>query len=318
MKHIFGPVPSRRLGRSLGIDPVPLKTCNFSCIYCQLGRTKPLTCLRQEFISSEEIISELGVALEAHRGNNIDWITFVGSGETALHSRLGWLIRQVKKLTPLPVAVITNGSLLFKPAVREELAAADAVLPSLDAGSEKLFNQISRGHRTFAFETHLQGLRLFRREYSGKLWIEVMLVRGLNDTQEALDGLSSALETVEPDEIHICVPDRVPCESWVEIPDAAGLDRASTALGRAARVILPAKGSFDLGFEGDTLDSVLAIIKRHPMREAELVRSLGQWRPGHVFETLAALSLSGKSQVALRDGTRYWCSADAHFPDNDW
>jgi wyosine [tRNA(Phe)-imidazoG37] synthetase (radical SAM superfamily) len=318
MKHVFGPVPSRRLGRSLGIDPVPLKTCNFSCVYCQLGRTKPFTCMRREFIPAEEIISDLRSARAAHEGNAIDWITFVGSGETALHSRLGWLIRQVKKLTPLPVAVITNGSLLFRPIVRKELAAADAVLPSLDAGSEMLFNQISRSHRTFSFETHVKGLELFRAEYSGKLWVEVMLVRGLNDTQEALDDLSVVLGTLDPDEIHISVPDRVPCEAWVEIPDAAGLDRAATTLGRTARVIRPATGSFDLGFEGNTVDAVLAVIKRHPMREQELVRSLGQWKPGHVFETLAALGSSGRSQVVQRDGTRYWCSAEAHFPDNDW
>jgi wyosine [tRNA(Phe)-imidazoG37] synthetase (radical SAM superfamily) len=318
MKHVFGPVPSRRLGRSLGIDPVPLKTCNFNCVYCQLGRTKPYTCMQREFIPSEEIVSELRSALEAHQGNNIDWITFVGSGETALHSRLGWLIRQAKELTPIPVAVITNGSLLYRPVVRQGLAIADAVLPSLDAGSEMLFNQINRGHRVFGFETQIQGLRKFRAEYSGKLWIEVMLVRDLNDTHEALDDLSAVLETLDPDEIHISVPDRVPCEAWVEIPDAAGLDRASSTLGRTARVIRPATGSFDLGFEGDTVDAVLAVIKRHPMRERELIRSLDQWKPGRVLETLADLASTGRSQVVLRDGTRYWCSADAYFPDNDW
>jgi wyosine [tRNA(Phe)-imidazoG37] synthetase (radical SAM superfamily) len=317
MKHIFGPVSSRRLGRSLGIDPIPLKTCNFSCVYCQLGRTKPYTSMRREFVSSEEVISELRSALDAHEGNDIDWITFVGSGETALHSRLGWLIRQVKKLTPLPVAVITNGSLLFRPGVREELAAADAVLPNLDAGRETLFNQINRSHRTYTFETQLQGLRLLRQEYSGKLWVEVMLVRGLNDTQEALDDLSSALETVEPDEIHLCIPDRVTSEAWVEIPDAAGLDRAVTTLGRTARVVHPATGSFDLGFEGSSLEAVLAIIRRHPMREQELVRSLGDWKPGRVFETLAALASTGKTQVVVRNDARFWCSADARFPDND-
>ena len=130
MKYVFGPVPSRRLGKSLGIDPIPLKTCNWNCVYCQLGRTRPLTNTRREYIPSQDILTEIQQALVEYQPGEIDWITFVGSGEPTLHSELGWLIQHVKKLTDLPVAVITNGALLYLPKVRTELTAADAVLPT--------------------------------------------------------------------------------------------------------------------------------------------------------------------------------------------
>ena len=144
MKYVFGPVPSRRLGQSLGIDTIPLKTCNWNCVYCQLGRTRPLTNTRREYIPCQDILTEVQQALSAHQPGEIDWVTFVGSGEPTLHSMLGGLIEQVKKLCDLPVAVITNGALLFLSKVRTELAVADAVLPSLDAGNPRLYRKINR------------------------------------------------------------------------------------------------------------------------------------------------------------------------------
>src|SRR3972149_1969672 len=138
MKYVFGPVPSRRLGQSLGIDTIPLKTCNWNCVYCQLGRTVPLINERRNYVLPEAILAEVQVALAAHRPGEIDWITFVGWGEPTLHVSIGLLIRQVKALTDLPVAVITNGALLYLPDVRAELIAADAVPPTLDAGTPEL------------------------------------------------------------------------------------------------------------------------------------------------------------------------------------
>jgi wyosine [tRNA(Phe)-imidazoG37] synthetase (radical SAM superfamily) len=138
MKYVFGPVPSRRLGQSLGIDTIPLKTCNWNCVYCQLGRTRPLTNRRKDYFPVQEIISDVRQALSAHQPGEIDWVTFVGSGEPLLHTHMGHLVRQVNALTDLPIAVITNGSLLYLPEVRRELSAADAVLPTLDAGSADL------------------------------------------------------------------------------------------------------------------------------------------------------------------------------------
>ena len=210
MKYVFGPVPSRRLGQSLGIDTIPLKTCNWNCVYCQLGRTQPVTHTRKDYLPPADILAEVGQALAAHKPGDIDWVTFVGSGEPTLHTSIGWLIAQVKSLTEIPVAVITNGSLLYQPEMRRDLAVADAVLPTLDAGTPELYRRINRPHPEATFDRLVTGLVDFRHQYSGRLWVEVMLIRGLNDTEQALRDIASILRRVEPDEIHISLPTRPP------------------------------------------------------------------------------------------------------------
>jgi wyosine [tRNA(Phe)-imidazoG37] synthetase (radical SAM superfamily) len=187
----------------LGIDTIPLKTCNWNCVYCQLGRTQPLVNERKEYYPAEEILAETQEALRAHRPGEINWVTFVGSGEPLLHTSMGWLIRQVKNITDLPVAVITNGSLLYLPDVRQELVAADAVLPTLDAGTADLYHKINRPYPKLTFEQLVEGLIAFREEYRGKLWVEVMLVQGLNDTPQALRDIASVLQMIKPDAVHI-------------------------------------------------------------------------------------------------------------------
>ena len=314
MKYVFGPVPSRRLGQSLGIDTIPLKTCNWNCVYCQLGRSVPLTNERLEYFPAEDILLEVEQALRSHKSGEIDWVTFVGSGEPTLHSRVGELIRRVKNLTPLPVAVITNGALLYLPKVREELSAADAILPTLDAGNARLYQKINRPHPDFTFERLVEGLVTFRKEYQGKLWVEVMLVHGLNDTEGRLREIVAVLEQVQPDEVHINLPTRPPAETWVQPPDEEGLMRALAILGEIARVVHPAEGSFDLsGFE-NVVDAIISIITRHPMNEVELRLTLEKWTPGQVDEALQELSASGRAQVVERYGKRFWSASPAHYP----
>jgi wyosine [tRNA(Phe)-imidazoG37] synthetase (radical SAM superfamily) len=315
MKYVYGPVPSRRLGQSLGIDTIPLKTCNWNCVYCQLGRTQPMTNERKEYVPSEEVLAQVREALSAHKPDEIDWVTFVGSGEPTLHSRIGWLIRQVKRMTNLPVAVITNGSLLYRPEVRQELAAADAVMPTLDAGEEKLYRLINRPHPDITYARLLDGLIAFRKEYSGKLWVEVMLVRGLNDLPQAVWNIAKALQQVKPDTIHINLPTRPPAETWVQPPHEESLLQARAILGHVAEVIHPAEGSFDLSGYEDIVEAVIAIITRHPMRQEELERTLDRWSPGQVRQTLAGLEASGRAQVVVRYGVRFWSAEPACYPD---
>jgi wyosine [tRNA(Phe)-imidazoG37] synthetase (radical SAM superfamily) len=315
MKYVFGPVPSRRLGRSLGIDPVPLKTCNYSCVYCQLGRTRPLARKRKAFFNVSEILAEVASTLDKHGSDSIDWVTFVGSGETTLFSRLGSLIRFVKSLSKLPVAVITNGSLLYLPEVRDELMAADAVLPSLDAGTETLYSRINRPHPDFSFDRHVDGLIEFQKIFRGHLWVEVMILGGINDSAEALSDISAVLESVGPDEIHISTPTRPPAEPWVELPSQDTLERAASIFGSVAKVLHPIEVELETEIDEEVVDAVLTIVSRHPLQEAELVRTLGRWVPRRVHETLAALAESGRIRFIERYGKTFWCAADTQFPD---
>jgi wyosine [tRNA(Phe)-imidazoG37] synthetase (radical SAM superfamily) len=316
MKYVFGPVPTRRLGQSLGIDPVPLKTCNWNCVYCQLGRSKPLVNERKNYFPTEDILVEVEKALTSHKAGEIDWVTFVGSGETTLHASIGLLIREVKLLTKLPVAVITNGSLLYLPEVRNELSSADVVLPSLDAGNEQLYRNINRPYPTVTFNRLLDGLVQFRKEYTGKLWIEVMLVRGLNDTVEELEEIAGELKRIQPDEIHIVQPTRPPVETWVQPPTEDGLLQACAILGKTARVIHPASGNFDLSGAESLVKAIVGIVTRHPMRESELVETLKRWSPGDVMVILSALAESGKVQIVERHGIKFWSASPSYYPKN--
>ncbi|MFL7894293.1 MAG: radical SAM protein [Anaerolineales bacterium] len=314
MKYVFGPVPSRRLGQSLGIDTIPLKTCNWNCVYCQLGRTRPLTNKRMEYFPKEEILQEVKESLKSHAAGDIDWVTFVGSGEPTLHANIGWLIRQVKKITHLPVAVITNGSLLNLAEMREDLSAADAVLPSIDAGTADLYRQINRPHPAIPYESFVEGLVNFRKEYQGNLWIEVMLVRGLNDTEKALWAISRALAKIQPDEVHINQPTRPPVETWVQPPDEDGIIRAMAILGVFSKVVHPAEGTFDLSGYENPLDAIVSIITRHPMSQEQIERSLSQLSSQQVEQALADLEASGRAQKIDRYGIHFWCASPSHYP----
>ncbi len=315
MNYVFGPVPSRRLGQSLGIDTIPLKTCNWNCVYCQLGRSKPLVNERKPYFPPQAILAEVEAALKSHAPDEIDWITFVGSGEPTLHSDIGQLIEGVKALSNKPVAVITNGALLYQADVQRALTSADAVLPTLDAGSAEVYRRLNRPYPTLAFERFIRGLITFRRAYSGKLWIEVMLVRGLNDTEAALRDIAAALRRIQPDEVHLNLPTRPPVEPWVQPPDEEGLLRARAILGDIARVVDPIEGTFDLSGYDSAVEAIVSIITRHPMRQKQLEETLARWTPGNVRQALADLQASGQAQVIERYGIRFWSAAPAHFPE---
>jgi len=314
MKFVFGPVPSKRLGQSLGIDPIPLKTCNWNCVYCQLGRTRPVILERSNWVDPATILVQVRDALRDHGPGEIDWVTFVGSGEPALHLGLGDMIREIKCLTDIPVAVITNGSLLYLAEVREAMLAADAVLPTLDAGNAELYRRINRPHPESTYERLLEGLLAFRERYTGKLWPEVMLVHGLNDTEEALKELAERFRALQPDEVHLNVPTRPPAEVWVEPPDEEGMMRARAILGGIARVLHPAEGSFDLSGYEDVHDAIVGVITRHPMREEELERALAMWDSEAVAQALSELEASNRAQVVERFGVRFWSAAPAYYP----
>jgi wyosine [tRNA(Phe)-imidazoG37] synthetase (radical SAM superfamily) len=317
MAYVYGPVPSWRLGRSLGVDPVPLKTCNWNCVYCQLGRTRPVVNVRREYVPADALVAELRQALATRTPQEIDWVTFVGSGEPLLHARLGDMLRAAKAMTDRPVALLTNGSLLYRSEVRDEVAVADAVLPTLDVGCSTLYRRLNRPHPDVTFARHLEGLVAFRQMFRGRLWVEVMLVRGVNDTEPVLRGLTSALGRVRPDEIHLNVPSRPPVEPWVRAPDPAAVRRAAEMLEGVAPVRTPpAVGApLELGACADVVETIAAIVTRHPITERALRQALARRAPGAVRAALDALERSGRVRLVVRDGTAYWTAATAYFPD---
>jgi len=318
MKYVFGPVPSRRLGQSLGVDPVPLKTCNWNCVYCQLGRSRPVINERADYYPPEDIVAEVEEALGMHAKGQIDWVTFVGSGEPLLHAHLGWMLREVKAMTEIPVALITNGSLLYLPRVREEVSIADAVLPTLDAGSPEVYRRIDRPHGEATFQRLIEGLVAFRKDYAGKLWVETMLVAGMNDDEEALRDIAVCLRDIGPDEVHINLPTRPPAEAWLEPPDDESLMRAIGIIEEVApvRAAYPlVDSSVDVSAYESPIDAVLGIIARHPLREEEVLETLDRWAPGEVQKALRELESGGRAQVVVRFGTRFWTAAPSFFPE---
>ena len=261
--YTYGPVPSRRLGRSLGVSPIPAKTCSYSCVYCQLGRTKHLQIKRKSFFAKEEIFSEIQKSVEDSRP---DYITFVGDGEPTLCNDLGWLIHQTKNELHLPTAVITNGSLLYLKDVRRDLLEADVVLPTLDAGTEKIFRRINRPHRSIEFSKMLHGLRDFRQDFSNQIWLEVMLVKGLNDSEEELSSIRKAVDLIEPDRIYVVTPIRPPAEPWVEPPSPEKILKAQRILGNTVSMTDLESGEFGLHEFADAHQAIIEIGSRHPLR----------------------------------------------------
>jgi len=212
--YVYGPVPSRRLGFSLGVDIVPYKTCILDSIYCQLGRTLRKTIRRKSYPQIDAVCREVREALGAYE--RIDYITFSGSGEPTLNSDIGVLINEIKKMTSIPVVVVTNGTSLFREEVQKDLEKADIVMPSLDAASQEMFERINRPYGSLKIGTVIDGLATFKRRYQGKMWLEIMLVQGLNDSPNALPSFKKAISQIRPDKIYLNTVVRPPAEAYAK------------------------------------------------------------------------------------------------------
>ena len=214
MECLFGPVLSRRLGLSLGVDLLKYKTCNMDCVYCELGRTSSLTKRRGRFVSPEKVLREI----ESRSEEDFDHLTFAGSGEPTLSSDLGEIISRSKGIVDVPVAVITNSTLLSSSKVRSEVAKADVVLPSLDAVTQSTFESINRPVKDLKIEEIIEGLRAFRHEFSGEIWLEVMLVKDVNDSEA--EQIAEAVLSIEPDRVQLNTVVRVPAEPVMPLDES--------------------------------------------------------------------------------------------------
>jgi wyosine [tRNA(Phe)-imidazoG37] synthetase (radical SAM superfamily) len=218
MKHLFGPVNSRRLGLSQGIDLLPPKTCNFNCIYCEINRAPQLSCERGEHVPTEIILAEIDELLvDAARVRDLDVFTITASGEPTLHTGIGTIIRHIKEKTDKPVAILTNGSQLHLKEVQEDLMAADIVIPSLDAARVESFRRVNRPAKCSAdLETIISGIADFSRKFTGEIWLEILLVKNINDTPADIRALQKAIDRIGPTRVQLNTVARPPFESFAK------------------------------------------------------------------------------------------------------
>lgn len=267
MSRVYGVLPSRRLGRSLGVSPIPFKTCDYSCVYCQLGRTNKMVIERKAFFPSEAILEEFD-AFVHENGEGFDIVTIVGEGEPTLYKPLDKVIKGIKKIANKPVALITNGSLLREKSVREEIMESDIVLPTLDCWDQDSFAKINRPYGKLDFERVYGGFLEFSKDFKGEIWPEVMLVKGINDCDEAIDKLKKRINVLNPDRVYINVPIRPPAEENVLIPDKKQIEKAREILGAYTIDKFP-KREFLLPGESP-FEGILEVIKRHPLSKKDI------------------------------------------------
>ena len=279
-----------------------MKTCSLSCIYCQVGKTPHTTISRREYVSAKEIIKEVEGRLKT--GIKPDWLTFSGSGEPTLNSGIGEIIKGIREITDIPICVLTNGTLLWDPQVRMDIINADAVMPSLDSAIEKTFLKVCQPHPDLKIESVIDGLVDFRKVYRGKIWLEILLVEGLNDSPEELEALRKAAERISPDSIQLNTVVRPPAEIDAKPVSSERLEKIKEFFGKKAEIIA--------SFEKDSVKSgkveigdVLEYLKRRPGSVKDISAALGV-EEHSVEEVLEKLSKSGEITIKEFFGKRFW------------
>jgi len=271
-RYLFGPVPSRRLGSSLGVDTVPFKICTYDCVYCQLGKTTHKTCDRQVFYPVKEILEELAERLAQKAAP--DYITLSGSGEPTLYEDLGEVITGIKKITDIKVAVLTNGSLFYRDDVRRSVMEADLIIPSLDAGDEETFLRVNRPHPEITFDKMLQGLYSLRREFSGLIWLEVFIVNNITTRKEQLVKMKSIIERIRPDRIQLNTAIRGAAEDFVEAVSREEMEEIRSFIGHDAEIIVHDSKSYEQSCNEVKPEDVLNLLKRRPCTIEDLSAGL--------------------------------------------
>lgn len=307
-RYIYGPVPSRRLGRSLGIDLVPYKTCTYDCVYCQLGRTTNKTLELKEYIAVEEVLDELERKLAA--GDIPDYVSLAGSGEPTLNNGIGDLIRKIKGLTDIPVAVLTNGSLLWMSAIQDALLAADLVLPSLDAGDEHLFRYINRPHRDVSFERMVDGIAAFTKRFPGEVRLEVLLLAGVTGISSEVKKIAALVKRIAPARVQLNTVSRPPAEVFA-FPLATGQMLAlkdffpgQVDIIRESEVDDAPTAALSNARDGD----ILTLLSRRPCTSVDVATGLGI----HMTEAvkhLEVLIAAGKVSTVVTGGRSFYTAS---------
>lgn len=309
--RVFGPVSSRRLGLSLGVDVIPRKRCTLDCLYCQLGRSARVTAARKEYAPRGVVLRQLRAALK--KTGPVDWITFSGSGEPTLHSGLGAMIRAVKRMTATPVAVITNGTLLADPLVRRGLREADLVIPDLDAGSARVFRRINRPHPSVRFRRVVEGIARFTRGFPGRVWLEVVLLKGVNDSAAELRKIGALAARIRPERVQLNTVVRPPAYREAKPLGASALRSArrlvaSAAGGVPVDIVAPSAAARPARRRGGREAELAAFILRRPATARDLAAGLGLG-PGALAAPLGRLVASGAVSAEPHGGGRYYRAA---------
>ncbi|OFV81812.1 MAG: hypothetical protein A2Y78_01690 [Acidobacteria bacterium RBG_13_68_16] len=303
--HVYGPVPSRRLGASLGVDVVPLKYCPYDCVYCQLGPTRTLSAERSLYFPCEEILADVERRIRLWPPPDV--ITVAGSGEPTLYAGLGALITGIKGMTEIPVALLTNGALFHRADVRAEAARADIVLPSLDAGDEATFQLVNRPAPGITLEQAVDGLAVFRREYRGQIWLEVMVLAGITETPERVRAIAALAQRIAPDRIQLNTPVRPTFDERAAPVAVESLAERSRLFTPEAEVIAEWGGRHEDGAAPRAPESndVLALLRRRPCTVDDIAVGLGL-HPNAVLKALGVLERAGQVHRVLRNTHVFW------------
>ncbi len=309
-QYVYGPVQSRRLGRSLGIDIIPFKTCTYDCTYCQLGQTTNKTLDRKKFVPIDDVLTELEQKLGL--GETPDYISIAGSGEPTLHSGIGNLILQISKMTEVPVAILTNGSLLWMDDVQEALMPANLILPSLDAGNEPLFQQVNRPHHDISFDRMINGLASFRDRFKGDIWLEVLLLEGITAIPSEVNKIASIIRRIAPTRIQLNTVVRPAAETNAHpVPKARMLVLKDLLPGKVDIIGEIKWGDIQKSSLSDTKsDDILSLLWRRPCTCTEVANSLGL-RPSEVIKDLDALVASGKVIAKILDKRAFYSAVES-------
>ncbi len=302
--YLYGPVPSRRLGRSLGIDLVPHKICTYDCIYCQIGNTTDKTLTRKEYVPAKEILEEVRRFLK-EEASSIDHLSLSGSGEPTLHSKIRLVIEGIKAITSIPIAVITNGSLLYEEEVRRYLLRAEIVLPSLDAVSPEVFTKINRPRPGFSIKKVIEGMVEFRRVYKGQIWLEILFCKGVNDSKEELLEMKKAVDRIQPDRIHLNTVVRPPSEKWATPLNQKEMEEIKVFFGEKASIISEFDRHPSSMPERDIKEEILKILKRRPLSSSDLSKGMGISQD-ELDKYIAPLTREGKIQTRIFGDSIYY------------
>ena len=307
LNYLFGPVPSRRFGLSLGVDLTPYKTCTLDCVFCQLGRTTHKTLTRKEYVSTDAVLTELRTWIST--GGQADYITLSGSGEPTLHSRFGDVLEFIHTHTRIPAVLLTNGTLLNQPDVREAASQADIVKISLSVWHNASFGWINRPHPELVFDRFIEGLKIFRAQFNGALWMEVFLIGGMNSIPDDVKKIAKIAKDISPDRIHLNTAVRPPAQDFVSPLTQKELDSLTHLFDPPAEVIAEFKTTLKPGFQVNE-ENLLEMLRRRPCTAEQIAEAFGMHR-NEVAKYLGKLIRTSRIRLIHQNNMEYYHAVDS-------